>query len=269
MKPELSSDEILRRHLAELPWHRVITRSIEARILADVSFPRPMLDVGIGDGHFASVLFPGGVDAGIDPGFAETVEARARGVYRLVVNGSSLAIPFGPGSFASVLSNCVLEHIPDLDTTLAEIARVLKPGGLFACTVISDRFSEFFIPRQSWERWGLGRVRDRYVAWFNRKARHFHFESPEEWRRRFEKAGLEIERWRYYSSLAASRAAHQSHYWSLPLLVFRKLTGRWVPFPRLTESPVLLRRFARYVEEPEPQPGACIAFFCRRRAPVK
>jgi SAM-dependent methyltransferase len=266
---ELSAEQILREHLAELPWHRVITRSIEARILADVPFPRPMLDVGIGDGHFASVVFPGGVDAGIDPGWAETVEARRRGVYRIVVNGSSLAIPFESASFASVLSNCVLEHIQDLDTTLAEIARVLKPGGLFACTVISDRFSELFIPPKHWERWGLARVREAYVAWFNRKARHFHFDSPESWTRRFERAGLEVERWRYYSSLAASRAAHHSHYWSLPLLVFRKLTGRWVPFSSLMQRPFLVRRFALYVDEPEPTPGACIAFFCKRRAPVK
>jgi SAM-dependent methyltransferase len=266
---DLSAEQILRKHLAELPWHRVITRSIEARILAAVPFPRPMLDVGIGDGHFASVLFPGGVDAGIDPALAEAVEAQKRGVYRLVVNGSSLAIPFGAASFASVLSNCVLEHIPDLDTTLAEIARVLRPGGLFVCTVISDRFSELFIPPNTWKRWGLAGLRQAYVDWFNRKARHFHFESPDKWKKRLERVGLDVERWRYYSSLAASRATHRSHYWSLPLLFFRKLTGRWVPFPRLTDNPILLRRFIRYVDEPEPTPGACIAFFCRRRAPVK
>jgi SAM-dependent methyltransferase len=269
VSPDELSDRILRQHLAELPWHRVITRSIEARILAEVAFPRPMLDVGSGDGHFASVVFPDGVDAAIDPGFAEAAASRARGAYRLAVNASSLAIPFRSGAFASALSNCVLEHIPDLDTTLSEIARVVKPGGLFVCTVICDQFSALFIPAKPWARFGLGRLREIYVDWFNRKARHFHFDSPESWRARLERAGFEVRRWRYYSSPQASRAAHRSHYASLPLLLFRKVTGRWVPFPNFMTRPFFLRRFARYVDEPEPKPGACAAFFCERRRPVK
>jgi SAM-dependent methyltransferase len=271
----VSSDDvsrrILRAHLRELPWHRVITRSIEARILHDISFPRPLLDVGCGDGHFASVIFPEGADVGLDPGLSDAQEARARRVYRLVVNASSLAIPFANGSFASVLSNCVLEHIPDLDTTLAQISRVLAPGGLFVCTVISHRFSDLFIPSAGWSRLGLGRVREAYVRWFNRKARHFHFDSPQRWTERFGRAGLVVDRWRYYSSAQASAAAHRSHYESLPLLLLRKATGKWVPFPNWMDRPIWRRRFARYVDEPEPSEGACIAFVCRRAGatPVK
>jgi SAM-dependent methyltransferase len=156
-----------------------------------------------------------------------------------------------------------------LDRTLAEIARVLSPGGLFVCTVISDRFSDLFIPPLPWQRAGLAALRNVYVAWFNRKARHFHFDSPARWGQRLERAGFQIRRWRYYSSPEASRAAHRSHYWSLPLLFFRRVTGRWVPFPRLMQRPLFARRFARYIDEPEPKEGACIAFFCERRPPVK
>jgi SAM-dependent methyltransferase len=258
------SRRILRAHLREMPWHRVITRSIEARILQDISFPRPLLDVGCGDGHFASVVFPEGVEVGIDPGLSDAREALGRGIYRLIVNASSLEVPFASETFASVLSNCVLEHIPDLDTTLAEIARVLRPGGLFVCTVIGDRFSDLFIPPAPWARVGLGRLREAYVRWFNRKARHFHFDSPAEWTERFKRAGLMVERWRYYSSPEASAAAHRNHYWSLPLLLSRRLTGRWVPLPEWVERPFSMRRFIRFVDEPEPKIGACIAFLCRR-----
>ncbi len=263
------SERILKAHLRDLPWHRVITRSIEARILHDVDFPRPMLDVGCGDGHFASVVFPRGVDVGLDAGLADAREASLRKVYRWIVNASSLAVPFSDGAFASVLSNCVLEHIPNLDTTLSEIARVLRPGGLFVATVISHRFSDLFIPPGPWSRLGLSKARLAYVRWFNRKARHFHFDSPQAWSARLAQAGLAVERWRYYSSARASAAAHRSHYWSLPLLLSRRVTGRWIPFPRWLERPFWTRRFAKYVAEPEPSDGACIALFCRKSAAVR
>jgi len=269
MSTDPVSERILRAHLRALPWHRVITRSIEARILHDIELPRPLLDVGCGDGHFASVVFPQGVDVGIDPGIADAREAVERGAYRLVVTASSLAVPFPDRSFASVLSNCVLEHIPDLDKTLSEVARVLRPGGRFVATVISHRFSDLFIPPRAWSRVGLSRARNAYVRWFNRKARHFHFDSPETWIARLARAGLTVERWRYYSSPAASAAAHRSHYWSLPFLLWRRLTGHWVPCPGFWERPFWRRRLERYVAEPEPSDGACIALVCRKPEAVR
>ena len=267
MKHDAISERILRAHLRELPLHRALGRSIEGRILADLDFPRPMLDVGCGDGHFASVIFPQGVDVGIDPGLKDASEAAARGAYRLVAAASSLSLPFPDDSFGSVLSNCVLEHIPDLDTTLSEVARVLRPGGLFICTVIGDRFNALSVPERPWKRLGLGRLRQAYLAWFDRKARHLHFDSPERWQERLERAGLKVRSWRYYASPEASSAMHLGHYWSLPHLVFRTLTGKWVPFPSLMDNSFLVRRLIDYVEEKEPAIGSCIAFVCERRPP--
>jgi SAM-dependent methyltransferase len=266
-----STERILRSHLREMPFHRVIMRSIEARILSEVTFPRPILDVGCGDGHFGSVLFPEGADAGLDPGIADLSEARSRGVYRFLAAADSGAMPFASGSFASVVSNCVFEHIPEIDRTVAEIARVLRPGGIFACTVIGERFSEFLTDARAWRRLGLEAAHRAYLGWFNRKSIHFHFDSPETWKKRFEAAGLRVDRWRYYLSPRAARAFHRSHYVSLPHLAARRLTGRWVPFPRFTDNAFWVRRLRRFVEEPEPEAGSCIAFVCSRRAdpPVK
>jgi len=49
-------------------------------------------------------------------------------------------MPFEDASFQTVISNSVLEHIPDLDAVLLETARVLKPGGMFifASPIISS-----------------------------------------------------------------------------------------------------------------------------------
>jgi SAM-dependent methyltransferase len=180
-------------------------------------------------------------------------------------------MPFPSAHFSSVVSNCVFEHIPKIDLTVGEIARVLKPGGTFACTVIGERFSEFLTDERAWRRLGLGGAHRAYLAWFNRKSVHFHFDSPAVWKARFERVGLEVRTWRYYLSPRAARAFHRSHYVSLPHLVAKKLTGRWVPMPSLTDNGFWVRRLTRWVDEPPPAAGSCIAFVCTRRPdpPVK
>ncbi len=39
--------------------------------------------------------------------------------------------PFPDASFAACVSNYVIEHVPDADAHLAEVARVLQPGGVY------------------------------------------------------------------------------------------------------------------------------------------
>lgn len=50
------------------------------------------------------------------------------------VFGSALALPFGTGSFDSLLSTEVLEHTEDPATAIMEMARVLRPEGLLILT---------------------------------------------------------------------------------------------------------------------------------------
>lgn len=42
-------------------------------------------------------------------------------------------IPYPPDSFDVVIANMMLYHVPDLQKALAEVRRVLKPGGYFYC----------------------------------------------------------------------------------------------------------------------------------------
>src|SRR5438309_1650033 len=46
-----------------------------------------------------------------------------------IVEGDIEAMPFEDGSFATVICTEVLEHVPDPLMALAEIQRVLRPGG--------------------------------------------------------------------------------------------------------------------------------------------
>lgn len=52
-----------------------------------------------------------------------------------VVQGDALRLPFPDHAFDRVIAAEVLEHIPDDSSAMAELARVLRPGGTMAVTV--------------------------------------------------------------------------------------------------------------------------------------
>lgn len=53
------------------------------------------------------------------------------------LRGDATRLPFPDGTFDRVITSEVLEHIQDDVSAIAELARVLRPGGTFACTVPS------------------------------------------------------------------------------------------------------------------------------------
>lgn len=56
-------------------------------------------------------------------------------------SANALELPFADNTFDKVICSEVLEHIPDYQGALAEIERVLKPGGLF-CASVPRRWPE-------------------------------------------------------------------------------------------------------------------------------
>src|SRR5512133_2408134 len=125
------SEEILWRHLRELPYFRAMVRAVEDSFYQGMDLPAPVLDLGCGDGHFAAAAFDHPLDVGLDPWWDPLLEARTRNAYRMLIRSDGAKIPFEDKFFASVVSNSVLEHIPHLDVVLEEVARVIRPGGLF------------------------------------------------------------------------------------------------------------------------------------------
>ena len=61
-------DQILWRHISSLPYFRGFLRAVEDRFLQEIPLTEPQLDLGSGDGHFASVAFNRKPDFGLDPG---------------------------------------------------------------------------------------------------------------------------------------------------------------------------------------------------------
>jgi SAM-dependent methyltransferase len=105
--------------------------------------PRRVLEVGCGPGEaaerIAAELGAEVIALDISPRMVEL--ARARGVDARV--GDVQELPFADASFDCALAAWMLFHVPDLDRALAELHRVLVPGGhLVAVTISESHLSE-------------------------------------------------------------------------------------------------------------------------------
>src|SRR5688572_17990692 len=94
------------------------------------------LDIGCGGGLLAEEFARlGCVVTGIDPAESALETARAHAARsRLAIDyrhGTGEELPLTNASFDIAYSCDVLEHVSDVDLVIAEIARVLKPGGVF------------------------------------------------------------------------------------------------------------------------------------------
>lgn len=252
------------RQLRELPAFRALLRAAEARFYADLPLRRPVLDLGCGDGHFATIAFPGGLEVGLDPWWGPLQEARARGHYTLLTHALGAAMPFAAGSFGTVVSNSVLEHIPQVDPVLAEVARVLQPGGSFYFCVPGPNFRRFLSVGRALDALRLHGLAEAYRRLFDRISRHHTYDDAPGWQRRLTRAGLELERWWTYFSPGATAALEWGHPLGLPCVLVKALTGRWLLVParwNLALTAALLRRFDR---EPLPVEGAYLFFVARK-----
>jgi SAM-dependent methyltransferase len=101
--------------------------------------PRRILEVGCGWGELAEWLAreTGAevVAADLSPRMVEL--ARARGVDARLADVQ--ALPFADGEFDVAVAAWMLYHVPDLERAIAELARVLRPGGRLVA-VTNSRF---------------------------------------------------------------------------------------------------------------------------------
>jgi SAM-dependent methyltransferase len=259
-------DEILWRHIPSLPYFRGFLRAVEDCFYQDIPLTHPVLDLGSGDGHFASTAFDHKLDVGLDPWVKPTKEARQRDAYRILILGEGGRIPFGDGTFAMVTSTSVLEHIPDLSPVLREAARVLKPGGTFVFCVPNHRFPGALWGRNFLMNIGLPKVAAAYSRWFNRIARHAHTDSPEVWQARLNEAGFDLlDTWDYFPPKAL-HILEWGHPLGLPALINKKQFKRWVLVPRRWNLALPWKWTRPFMDDPRSPEGVCSFFIARSRS---
>lgn len=259
-----SNKDFLWLNIRSLPYFRALLRAVEAKFYQDINLPAPTLDIGCGEGHFASLVFEQKIDVGLDPSHTTIHEARMYQAYRLLTEADGGKMPYPNGYFASAFSNSVLEHIPHVEQVLSETARVLMPGALFVFCVPNHRFNEFLSIAVVLDRLNLPALAKRYRDFFSYIARHRHLNSPEIWKSRLELAGFVVENWWHYFPPKALAVLEWGHYFGLPSYILRKLTGRWILVPARWNLLPLYRWLQRYAEAVASDDGVCTFYIARR-----
>ncbi|MFZ5835415.1 MAG: class I SAM-dependent methyltransferase [Pseudomonadota bacterium] len=215
-------------------------RTIEIERL-DISDGDTVLDLGCGEGrHLHALYYAKRLHAvGIDLGYADMLKARQAleqypdlesNPQRIcsLAQASALALPFPDGCFDVVLCSEVLEHIPDYQSALDEVRRVLKPGGTLAVSV----------PR-TWPEWICWQLSPGGYA--NSPGGHIRIFRSGVLRRDIERRGMRFTRRHWAHGL------HSPYWWLQCALWDRKETSRLVRLYRrflewdILQRPVLTR----------------------------
>lgn len=94
--------------------------------------PLKLLDVGCGEGRLTLYGLFGDIEfTGLDMRPTSLMVARERGYANLLQVNLDYGLPLADGTYDVAVASHVLEHLPSPAVMVAEVWRVLKPGGLF------------------------------------------------------------------------------------------------------------------------------------------
>jgi SAM-dependent methyltransferase len=151
----------------------------------DAKTAESILDLGCGDGQLTlRIVSTGARVVGVDTSPEMLAAARSRGIDAHEGNAESL--PFADRSFDAVFSNAVLHWVRGQDAMMAEVRRVLKPGGRFVAEMA-----------------GHGNLAAVRVAFMTVLARHGHcdgeegvncYPTPSDYQRRLVRNSFQVER---------------------------------------------------------------------------
>lgn len=214
---------------APLAW--AIIRANEIRVLNQVNFNSPVLDIGCGDGLVAKVLLNnrgGKFDYGIDVSDREVNKAKKLHIYRRVTVASVYNLPFKEGSFKTIFSNSVIEHIPDLNKALDEMNRVLEAKGRLVITVPSPYLTDYLMGVDLSNKIHMPYIANLYGLFFNKVFKHYNLYNHQGWKKIFKQHNFRLTNYYYYHSPKLIKMHEMLSFLTLPIHLIKPLTDRWL-----------------------------------------
>jgi ubiquinone/menaquinone biosynthesis C-methylase UbiE len=154
--------------------------------MAELTGEEKVLDVATGGGHTANALAPYSkevVALDLTPEMLKAAERFVTSNGHLnvkFVQGDAEKMPFGESSFDVVTCRIAPHHFPDIKAFVSEVARLLKPGGLFLLddnvAPEKDEWDTFYNKVEKW-----------------RDPSHYRAHKKTEWLKLIEENGFEIE----------------------------------------------------------------------------
>ncbi len=131
-------------------WADAVQRWIIPWVIEGIALGDDVLELGPGPGRTTEVLVEmvrHFTAVEVDADLATALQARMTQANLVVVHGDATHLEFPQGTFSAALSFTMLHHVPSpaaQDRLFSEVARILKPGGVFAGTdsLDSDEFRE-------------------------------------------------------------------------------------------------------------------------------
>ncbi len=231
----MSTDEVTRadfeRYFPHTPAALCVKECARLSALRRYACPGPILDVGCGDGLFASIAFEGVEVWGIDIDAEEGRWAAASQAYSQIILGDVTRAKLPGEFFATCVANCSLEHVPRVDRALANIRASLRPGGRAYLFVPNKDWAREMLSYRALRAAGMTDLAEVFRSAVDTFFKHHHLHDREEWREIVRAAGMTPVSIEPALSTGTTVAFELLLLPSLAGWANKHLTTRWTNFP--------------------------------------
>ena len=251
-------DFYINQYLYNRPAFMAIIRSQEAMYFQEyLDLIKPIvLDYGCGDGFFAATVFgKRKIDIGLDLKNSRAQEAKQNRIYKKVVYYDGRKIPFPDNYFSTIIANCVFEHLPNLQSSLKELNRVLKPDGYLLTTVMNNKWNNYLFGKKFFGK--------KYCNFMKNNQQHINLFSTQKWNIIFNKNGFTIYKQSDYLKKYSASWLDIFHYLSIPSLLSYIFWKKWVIFPFLNIQ-LYSKKIIKIVGKEDKSQGAAIFYVLRK-----
>ncbi len=170
-----------------------VLKYLEGRHFRQAAISPPSLEIGIESGlaselHFSELS----LDVGAEFEVAHIPNFSSKRLWRWKLCADARHLPFKDSSFSTILSVHTIDHIPEIDSVLSELARVLRPGGRAYLSGLGPRFLVAGPLGLLLRTFGRADLAQRVGRWLAKQYHQYHFYSRDEWATLLSSHGLRL-----------------------------------------------------------------------------